>query len=301
MADEAGERVALAAFIATSLLAGGNAVGVRFSNRELAPLWGAGMRFLLAAVLLLVLMAVFRLEVPRGRALLGTLLYGVLNFAVPFALAYYGLVRVHAGLGQTLLALVPLATLLLAVLQRQERLRMAGVVGTLLAVAGVAVISRASIGGAVPLLSLVALVGGALSFAEAAIVVRHFPPAHPVTMNALGMLTGGVSLTAGALLFGDPIDLPGRVATWVALAYLVLIGSVVVFVLYLVVLRYWSASRTAYGFVLTPIVTVLLSAWLDEEPIGRELVLGGMLILAGVYVGALRRAREPAPKPTRIG
>jgi drug/metabolite transporter (DMT)-like permease len=53
--------------------------------------------------------------VPGGRALTGALLYGELNFGAAFALAYYALVRLHAGLGQTLLALVPLATLLLAV------------------------------------------------------------------------------------------------------------------------------------------------------------------------------------------
>ena len=60
--------------------------------------------------------------VPRGRALFGSLLYGLFNFAGSFGLTYYGLVQVHAGLGQILLALVPLATLLLAVLWRQERL-----------------------------------------------------------------------------------------------------------------------------------------------------------------------------------
>ena len=65
-----------------------------------------------------------------------------------------------------------------------------------------------------------------------------------------------------------------------AVAYLVVVGSVVVFVLYLVVLRYWAASRAAYGFVLIPFVTVLLSAWLDHEPLGRGLLLGGLLALA---------------------
>jgi drug/metabolite transporter (DMT)-like permease len=241
---------------------------------------------------------VFRLPLPRGRALAGALLYGVLNFAAPFALAYYGLVRVHAGLGQTLLALVPLATLLLAVLQGQERLHAGAVVGTLLALAGVAVISQTSIGGSVPTLSLVALVAAAMSFAEAAVVVRRFPPVHPVTMNAVGMATGALLLVGGSMLAGEAIELPQRTATWVALGYLVLVGSVVVFVLYVVVLRYWSASRAAYGFVITPIVTVLLSAWLDKEPIGVELVLGGLLILAGVYVGALRRVPEPSlPAP----
>jgi drug/metabolite transporter (DMT)-like permease len=38
---------------------------------------------------------------------------------------------------------------------------------------------------------------------------------------------------------------------------------------------------------------VLLSAWLDDEPIGLGLVLGGSLVLAGVYIGALRPAAEP--------
>ena len=85
--------------------------------------------------------------------------------------------------------------------------------------------------------------------------------------------------------------LPHRPETWAAMAYLVVIGSVVVFLLYLVVLRYWAASRASYGFVIIPFVTVLLSAWLDNEPVGVALVLGGLLVLAGVYVGALRAAR----------
>jgi len=46
--------------------------------------------------------------------------------------------------------------------------------------------------------------------------------------------------------------------------------------------------------VLIPLVTVLLSAWIDDEPIGAGLVLGGLLALAGVYVGALRPAPTPA-------
>jgi len=59
-------------------------------------------------------------------------------------------------------------------------------------------------------------------------------------------------------------------------------------VLYVVVLRRWAASRVAYGFVIVPFVTVVLSAWLDDERITAGLALGGLLVLAGVYVGALR-------------
>jgi drug/metabolite transporter (DMT)-like permease len=286
-----GERVALTAFVTYAVLAGGNAVGVRFSNRELAPLWGAGLRFALAAALLLAVMVLLRLAFPRGRALIGSLLYGLFNFAGSFGLTYYGLVQVHAGLGQILLALVPLATLLLAVLWRQERLAAAAVIGTLLALAGVAVISYSPLQQNVPLLSVLAVVGGAICFAQALVLVRRFPPVHPVTMNAIGMTTGAAVLLAAALVSDEPIVLPHRPETWAAMAYLVVIGSVVVFLLYLIVLRYWTASRASYGFVIIPFVTIVLSAWLDNEPVGVGLVLGGLLVLAGVYVGALRPAR----------
>jgi drug/metabolite transporter (DMT)-like permease len=288
------ERVVLACFLASAVLAGGNGVSIRFSNRELAPLWGAGLRFCLAAALLLAVMAVRRLAFPHGRALTGALVYGTLNFGAAFALAYYALVRLHAGLGQTLLALVPLATLLLAVGQRQERLRAMAVVGTLLALAGVAVISQGSVGASVPLDSLLAAVASAVCIAQAAVLVRRFPPVHPVTMNAVGMTTGAVLLLAGSVVAGESHVLPQQVATWAAVGYLVVVGSVVVFVLYLVVLRYWAASRAAYGFVLIPFVTVMLSAWLDNEPLGVALLLGGLLVLAGVYVGALHPTGPPS-------
>jgi drug/metabolite transporter (DMT)-like permease len=286
------ERLAIGALLVSSFFAGGNAVGIRYSNRELAPLWGAGLRFSLAALLLLSVMVVLRLPLPRGRALAGALLFGALNFGAAFALAYYGLQRVHAGFGQTLLAIVPLATLLLAVLQRQERLRAAAVAGTLLALAGIALMSRTPVRESVPLLSLLALLCGALCFAQAAVIVRRFPPVHPIVINAVGMAAGSAILLVGSAVAREPLELPDRLETWLALGYLVAIGSIVVFVLYLVVLRYWPASRAAYTFVLVPVVTVALSAWLDDEPISSGLVLGGLLVLAGVYVGALRPARS---------
>lgn len=287
----AGDRVALAAFLGSTVLAGGNAVGIRFSNRELSPLWGAGVRFALAAALLVAVMAALRLALPRGRALAGALLYGALNIGGAFALAYYALVRLHAGFGQTLLALVPLATLLLAVLQRQERFQARALGGALVALAGIAVMSGAPAGDSVPVLSVLAALGSALCFAQAAVAVRRFPSVHPVTMNALGMTVGAALLLAAAAIRGEPLALPERAATWAALGYLVVFGSVVTFVLYVLVLRYWAASRAAYLFVLVPFVTVALSFWLDDEPVGAGLATGGLLVLAGVYVGALRPMR----------
>jgi drug/metabolite transporter (DMT)-like permease len=93
-----GDRAALAAFLGGTVLAGGNAVCIRFSNRELDPLWGAGLRFTLAAAVLLAIAAALRLAVPRGRALAGAILYGGPIFGGAFALAYYSTVALSAWL-----------------------------------------------------------------------------------------------------------------------------------------------------------------------------------------------------------
>jgi drug/metabolite transporter (DMT)-like permease len=289
------ERLALGAFFLQAGLAGGNALCVRFSNRELDPLWGAGLRFALAAVSLFALMAVLRLELPRGRALLGSALFGVVQFGATFGLLYYAFVRLHAGLGQTVLALVPLVTLLLAVAQGQERLRRGAVAGTLLAVAGAAVISGLSERESVPLVSSLAILGAVLCFAQATVLVRHFPSVHPITLNAVGMMVGAPILLALSVLLGETQAMPREADTWIALAYMVALGSGVVFVLYAVVIRLWSASRASYSFVVSPFVSVGLSAWLDDEPITAGLVVGGLLVLAGVYIGALRPAETPTP------
>ncbi|MBB1246436.1 DMT family transporter [Streptomyces durbertensis] len=286
------DRPALVAFAGAALFAGGNAVGIRFSNRELDALWGAALRFGAAAVLLLTVVAASRLVLPRGRALAGAVLFGLLNFGLTFALTYYALVRLHAGLTQTILALVPLAALLLAVAQRQERLRPAAVAGTLVAVAGVALVTQAPLRSSVPVLSVLAMLGAVLCLAQAAVLVRRLPKVHPVTMNAVGMTAAALALFAGSFVAGDRWELPARAATWWALGYLVVAGSVLTFVLYLFVIGRWGASRAAYVFVLVPVVTIVLSAWLDDEPLTGYLLFGAPLILLGVYLGALRPARH---------
>jgi drug/metabolite transporter (DMT)-like permease len=45
-----------------------------------------------------------------------------------------------------------------------------------------------------------------------------------------------------------------------------------------------------------PFVTVLLAAWLAGEKVNAGLLIGGVLVLAGVWIGALA---APSPEPAR--
>lgn len=292
---EKGRRLTLLAFAGFVVIAGLNFVAVRFSNRELAPFWGAGLRFGAAGLVFLALALGRRSPFPRGRALAGALVFGVLAFGVSYALAYYALVRAPASVAAVIVALAPLMTLFLAsVVHGVERLRARGIVGGLVALLGIALIFRDGLVGAhAPLLSLVAIVLMALCLSEATVLVKRFPKVDPFAMNATGMLVGSALLLALSFGAGERWALPRTTEARVAVLYLVLVGSVVMFFLYLFVLGRWSASATSYQTVLSPIVTIVAGALLAGERIGWVLVAGGALVLAGVYFGALRSA--PAP------
>jgi drug/metabolite transporter (DMT)-like permease len=281
------ERLTLIAFFVSTILGGNNAIAVRFSNMELPPFFGAAVRFAAASLILFLIVLALRLPLPKGRSLKGALIFGALQFGISYALMYWSLLQVPAGLFQVILALVPLLTFLFAIAHRQEAFQWRVLAGGLMAVGGIAIIFRDRLIDNVPLLSLLAVVLAAACIAESVVLFKTFPKTHPITTNALAMATGAAILFAISLLARESPRVPTMPVTWTALLYLIIFGSVGTFVLALYVLSRWTASATSYSLVLMPIVTVLFASWLAGETVTVALLIGGLFVLSGVYVGAL--------------
>ncbi len=286
------DRKILLAFTAVVLLAGSNIVAVRFSNRELDPFWGAGIRFLGASLILWALVVAGRHPLPRGRALGGAFVYGVLSFLVAYAFFYWGSQEVPAGLGGTIMASVPLLTVLLAAGHRLERLRLRGVLGAVVALVGIAVMSSGALAGDVSLVSVLAVVVAAGAAAESGIVLKLLASAHPVVTNAIGMAVGAVLLLVLSSIAGESWAAPESPSVWGAVVYLA-IASPFLFMLVVYVIQRWTATGASYQFVLFPIVSVIGGAVLLNEEVTFSLLLGAPLVLAGVYIGALSGSEEP--------
>jgi drug/metabolite transporter (DMT)-like permease len=289
------DRRILLAFAGVVLLAGSNIVAVRFSNRELDPFWGAGIRFLGASLILWAFVARGHHPLPRGRALSGAIVYGLLSFLIAYAFFYWGSQEVPAGLGGTIMAGVPLLTVMLAAAHRLERLRLRAVVGAVVALAGIAVMSSGALAGDVSVISVLAVIVAAIAAAESGIVLKLLPSAHPVVTNAIGMSVGAVLLLLLSLVAGESWHAPQSPSVLVALIYLV-IASPFLFMLFVYVIRRWTATGASYQFVLFPIVSVIGGALLLGEDVTSSLLLGAPLVLLGVYVGAL--SGEPSPVDT---
>lgn len=301
-------RTTLLAFLATVLIGGTNFVAVKFSNAELPPLFGAGARFAAAALIFWAIVRIRRMQVPRGRALAGAAVYGTLSFGMVYGLLYFALLQMNAGTTSVIMATVPLATLILAVLQGQERFTLRGVAGGVLAVGGIAALSYRTLQGAIPLLPLLAAIAAMVAASEAAVLVKGFPKSHPITTNAVGMSVGSVGLLLASLVFQEPWTLPGQASTWIAFAWLAGVGSVGLFGLFVFVIKTWKASASVYALTLMPVVAVALGGLLLGEAITPQTVAGGLFVVLGVYVGATsgqagRRdsRRRPEAEPVAIG
>lgn len=282
----------LGAFALAVTIGGANFVAVRFSNRELPPFWGAGLRFGLAALLFILIALALRLTWPRGRLLGLTALYGVLAIALPYALMYWSLTRIGAAPAAAITAAIPLVTLLLAVGLRMERLTVRAAVGATVVIIGITWMSLGRAAGAVPLTAALALVIATVSISASIILGKRISGHHPAMTNAVGMTVGASVLLAVSGLAGEDWALPRQPEVVAALTYLVTVGSVGVFVLVLLIVRRWTASATSYMFVLMPIATAVLAAAIAGEPLSARTAVGGGLVMAGAWLGALSRGKD---------
>jgi drug/metabolite transporter (DMT)-like permease len=282
------DRAALGAFSGAVVIGGSNFVAIRFSNRELDPLWGAGLRFALAAGVFGLLCAGLRLSLPRGRALALVGIYGLLAFGGAYGCMYWAMQEVPAGIAAVVLAVGPLLTLLLAVGHGMERLSARPLVGALVAITGTALIFFQPSSIDFGWVSFGLLGVAALCASESVVVSKLAGRQHPVAMNFVAMSIGALVLLIVAAAAGERLVLPDEGETQLALVYLVA-ATVGLFLLVLAVVQRWTASATSYVFVLMPVVAIALGALIADEEITATTVAGGAIVCVGVFVGAVRR------------
>lgn len=289
------DRQTVSAFVGAVIFLGVNFVAVRFSNQELPPFWGASLRFIIASSLLFSLTRLRSIPLPQGAALTGAALFGLFSFAINFAFLYWALTRVSAGMASVMFAAIPLITQLIASLIGQERLTWRGILGAVIVIAGIGVVFFEQLKIDIPVVYLGAVLLAATSAALSGIVVKQFPQSHPIATNTIGMGTAAVLLLLLSFFTGEAQVLPSLPSTWLALGWLVT-SSIVGFVLLVWLLSRWSATATSYIGVLTPLVTVVAAFLLAGENPTPTFLAGSLLVLSGVYVGALS---SPGSRPAR--
>ena len=291
-----------AALLTVYVVWGSTYLGIRVVVESgIPPLLGMGARFLAAAVILMGFLALQRgvssLKVSwrelRAAAIVGSLLLLGGNGLVAVAER-----TVPSGLAALIVGAVPLWFVLLRV-GGGERPRALTWLGVLVGFAGIAAISlpRGGIDGVQAWGVLVILAATVFWAVGSYCSPRVGLPASALVATAYEMLAGGAIMTAVALAVGETgqfslADVPTE--GWVALAYLILVGSILGYTAYIFALSNAPLSMVGTYAYVNPVVAVVLGALILDEPVTAIVLGGGLLVVAGVAL-VLRGERPPAP------
>ena len=280
-------------FVLVVLLGGANSVAIRFSNRELEPFWGATLRFGVAALVFWLILWLRKLKLPGLRDSAVIAVNGFLSVGVSFALLYWALLKVPVSLATIIISIGPLFTFILAVLHRMERFQVQVLIGGAISIFGMAIAVNAQPGEVDLLPSILALILGSLVAAEGNVIFKLYSlKGDPAVINALSFSFGSLFLVAASFIAGEVWTLPTQSAVWAALTYLILGGSVAMFYLFVHLLSRWKASSASYTILCFPLVATVLSAWLAKEVITPAFLLGGLIVIFGVWVGAFLNLKK---------
>ncbi len=228
---------------------------------------------------------------PRGRAIWGHMLVvGTLNGWVPnllTATAMGGIESAPAALIQSISPLLVGSASLLML--RDEKPGKAFFAGLALGLVGMVVIlGPQAWRGEAALGSALMMMGTAASYASGTLYVRWARPEVPEHF-VIGqqVVAFAVSLPAALLVNGAAAFVqPGDV--WLVLVALGILGSAVPLSLFIVLLSRTSAAKASLVGYLQPLSATLVGAlWLEEFP-APHVLLGGAVVLGGVWVATRR-------------
>jgi drug/metabolite transporter (DMT)-like permease len=281
---------------------GSGYLGIRVMVRDIPPMVGGGVRFILSGAILL---AWFALRTQRASALRidraqlgGSFVLGMLLCAASGGFLGLGERHVTSSLAALLAASVPLWVIVLRAAAR-ERTSTLGLVGAAIGFGGVGLLMLPGGGsGETSLVGAALILTGALSWAVGSwIEPRLALPSDVILTTAYQMLLGGAGLTIIGIAAGETANLSAPSGDSVlAFSYLVLVTGLLGYTAYIWLLRNAPLEKTATFAYVNPVVAVALGwALLDETVTPATLV--ACAVIVGSVTMTLREERAALTPP----
>lgn len=295
------------AFAAIYIIWGSTYLGIRFAIETLPPFFMAGIRFLIAGVLMFTVLRLRGVPIPtrlewRSGLIIGGLLLLGGNGGVTWAEQF-----VPSGIAALIVALVPVWIVLVDWV-RPNGTRPTGITiaGLLLGIVGMVLLvgpNNLTSGNNINLIGALALAAASLLWSIGSVYSRYATlPDHPLMVTAIEMLCGGSLLTLTAALTGEfsSLDLASvSLRSWLALAYLIVFGAIVAYSAYVWLLKVTTpALASTYAYV-NPIVAVFLGWLFANEQITLQTIVAAGIIIAAVVVVITNRNKS-GPKLTDL-
>jgi drug/metabolite transporter (DMT)-like permease len=290
-----------AALVTVYIVWGTTYFAIRVTNQTLPALLAASFRFLVAGALMYGF-AIRRGDVtgdrPGRRQWIAAAIVGLAlplggNGAVAWAER-----TVPSSIVALIIALIPLWMSLIDWVILRRRPRPVVGAGLLIGFGGAALLVGTSVSRAIPLAGMLFAVFASVSWASGSLYSRNAPlPKRPLVGVGMEMLVGGAGLLVVGVLAGDLGRIhPAHVslASTLALAYLIVVGSFAGFASYAWLLRNARTSLVSTYAYVNPVVAVFLGWAFLDEPVTLRTLGAGAIVLAAVAIIISASGRRPA-------
>lgn len=271
---------------------------IKLGLEDLPPLTFAGIRFVIACLILFTIIWLRHIRLPAARVdwiLLAVT--GVLSFSLNYGLLFWGEQYISSGLAALLQATIPAFGLVIAHFYLPgERITGAKIVGVVLGIVGVGIVfsSQLSLAGGRAFAGCVALVLSSFFVAYSNVLVkargRNLDPA----ILAAGQMFFGLLplLLIGIPLEGSPLRFHWTGIALISLLYLSIVGSVVAFLLYYWLMQNMEVTKSMLIALVTPVVAVILGMIVLHEQLHWRTVAGGAMIMGGIGLIVAQKALQ---------
>ena len=261
---------------------------IKIAVQEVGPITLVAFRVLFGLLFSITVILVRRVRLPRTfKEWIPFLILGISNVAIPFFLISWGEQAINSGIAAILDATVPLFVIVIAHLALpDDKMTVPKVAGLLTGFIGVIVLMSKDIGSSIgPLLGQIAVVVASMFYAGSSVYARKS------TAQASGLVRGAgplVSSTAimwlAAVTIERPIQIPHQPLTWIALAWLGVLGSGFAFILNYYLIHEIGPTRTTMVTYIFPLGGVILGTLFLHEQLNWPVLVGGALIVASLAV-----------------
>ncbi len=222
-----------------------------------------------------------------------------------YGLVYAAETRISGGLAAVIFSTFPLMTAVVTTVTRTERPSLPAVIGSAISLVGIYLVYRDRMA-----TSGDQAVGVGLMFAAVVVsaiytlwLKRHTRDTDPLATNMLFLGAAGLALALFALVHERQLPpWPPPLRPTLALLYLALLGSVVVFAVYFYLLKRLTLMAASTLVFIEPVLALLIDAvWEQEIRLAPGTYLGAAVTLLGVAVSLLiRPGATPAVAPGAV-
>ncbi|MBN2227180.1 MAG: EamA family transporter [candidate division Zixibacteria bacterium] len=275
-------------YIMLCLIWGSTWLAIKIGLEDSPPLWSAGLRFVIAAIILFIINSIKRVPYPRDWKTIRTVAFpGIFMYSLSYMLVYWGETHIGSAMMAVLYTTFPFfVAAFAAIMLKDERLSPLAWGGLVIGFGGVIVIffdslniSQLAFGGTV------AGVASSASSAFATVYIRAKLRETPIRMMASLQITlGAILIIIFAALLEPPTAFRVTTKSVSALLYLSVFGTVIAFLAYYWLLRRMHAVTVSLMTFFIPVIAIALGYAVRAETFSYLAVVGTVLILAGVVL-----------------